>query len=42
MAIFAEITENEYIFERQVRIIDASLICVGAFSTSESHFRLSI
>ena len=36
MAIFAEVTENECI-ERHLRIIDASLICVGAFSTSESH-----
>ena len=42
MAIFAEVTENECIIERHLRIIDASLACDGAFSTSESHFMLSI
>jgi len=42
MAIFAEVTENECIIERHLRTIDASLIGVGALSTSESHFTLSI
>ena len=37
MVIFAEVTENECIIERHLRITDTSLICVGAFSTSESH-----
>ena len=42
MAIFAEVTENECIIEKHLRIIDESLICVEAFSTSESHSTLSI
>ena len=31
MAIYAEVTENECIINRHLRIIGASLICVGAF-----------
>ena len=38
--MFAEVTENECIIERHLRIIDASLICVRSFSTSESHSTL--
>ena len=45
MTIFAEVTENVThvgIIEKHLCIIDASLICVGAFSTPESHSTLSI
>jgi len=42
MTIFAEVTKNKCIIERHLRMIDASLICVGAFSMSESHSMLSI
>jgi len=31
MAIYAEVTANECIIKRHLRIIGASLICVGAF-----------
>ena len=41
IAIFAEVTED-CIIDRHLHVIDASLICIGAYSTFDSHSTLSI